>query len=107
MEIEEVPPPGTGNGEVVLSRYLHTIRDTRRRSFVHLDGAIRVYDANAYGARHQKAMPDVGRMGRRIKMFRVDGDIPNDEWANLVSYYFRQNGMVAEYIDPDYRESRN
>ncbi len=48
-------------------------------------------------------MPDVGRAGRRIKMFRIDGAIGDDEWSSLVCYYFRQNSMVAEYMNPEYR----
>lgn len=81
----------------MVNRYLHSIRDTRRRSFVHLDGAAKAFPRELY--RPTVEQPDLsrGEPGYR-KLFRVDGDMPDDEWARLVAHVFRQNELVIEYF---------
>jgi hypothetical protein len=81
----------------VVNRYLHSIRDTRRRSFIHLDGAAKAFPRDRYGPTvEQPDLPQGQPLYR--KLFRIDGDIPDAEWARLVAHYFRENELVIEYF---------
>jgi hypothetical protein len=38
----------------------------------------------------------------KIKVFRIDGIISDDEWSRLIGLFFQENSMVAEYLNPNY-----
>lgn len=48
VEIEEFMPPPKPGAEWVFARYLHAIRDTERKAFVHCDGAVKAFAAAQY-----------------------------------------------------------
>jgi hypothetical protein len=81
----------------VINRYLHSIRDTRSRSFVHLDGAAKAFPRELYGPTVDNPELPQGEPLYR-KLFRIDGSIPDDEWARLVAHFFRENELVIEYF---------
>ncbi len=44
---------------------------------------------------------DAPRSLKRIKLFRIDGDIDVDKWIELLSQFFKGNEMIIEYFDPE------
>lgn len=99
--------PDVGD-ELVLTRYVHALRDIEAHAFIHLDGAVKIYRRNQYKQRHETRMPYELKAWKKIKVFRVDADvekgqtISDDEWSKLIGYFFRGNTMVAEYLNPNY-----
>ena len=87
-----------------LNRYLHSARDTRRRCFDHLDGAVRVYDEReGYERRLAAKFDDAGKAQRYRKLFRVDGPMSDKLWSDLTMLFFRENEMVAEYVSEGFQ----
>jgi hypothetical protein len=103
FEVEEVEFPSTRKyrpDPFRLNRYVHSQRDTRARKLIHADGAVKVYRDEDYEARFATRLPSAPRSLRRLKLWRVDGDIDVDLWSALVATFYRDNEMVLEYINP-------
>jgi hypothetical protein len=88
--------------ELVLARYVHSIRDIQAHAFIHLDGAVKIYQRNQYAERFSTTMPDSPRALEKIKVFRIDGIIGDNEWSWLIGLYYQENPMVAEYLNPNF-----
>lgn len=77
FEIEEVYSldhlPDTSE-ELILARYVHSIRDIQAHAFIHLDGAVKIYNRNQYAQRTTTRMPNELKAWQKIKVFRVDAD---------------------------------
>ena len=43
---------------------------------------------------------------RKVKRFRIDGDIDVGRWLELVGFFYQGNEMVLEYFDPEEYERR-
>lgn len=97
IEVEEFVPVSTG-ASPLLVRYLHAIRDTSMRMFIHCDGAVKVFDPGSY-PRSQAQFRDRGKGLHYRKVFRVDGAIPADAWSHLLTGWFRGNHLVLEYVE--------
>jgi hypothetical protein len=101
IEMEELIDPARNvNSVYQLVRYAHAQRDIERRTFIHLDGAVRYYNEEAYTARRAVPWPRSEAeqpVGRR-KTFRIDGDMDTKVWADLVAYWFRGNELVLEAL---------
>lgn len=97
IEIEELVPVASDEEDLVLTRYLHAIRDTSRKVFVHCDGAVKGYQPDSY-PRTVKDFASRGKSDRYRKVFRLDGDIETDDWARVASLWFRGNRLVLEYL---------
>jgi hypothetical protein len=82
VEIEEFMPPPAPGSEWVFARYLHAIRDTSKRAFVHCDGAVKAFFADAY-PRAQQDFKHRGKGDRYRKLFRIDGEFPVSVWSEL------------------------
>lgn len=108
LQIEEVVPESPSvqlSDDHVLTRYVHSIRNVTAHTvtahtFVHLDGAVKVYARNAWKQRFVQQLPDTIKGQTKMKVFRIDGRIPDDEWSKLISLYFQSNYMVPEYLNP-------
>ena len=101
FEIDEIAPLGSWaatEGPYVLNRYLHAQRDTRERRFIHVDGAVRAYDASDYEATQENPQAHRGHPVRYRKLFRVDGSIEDADWGRIVAHFFRSNELVIEYF---------
>ncbi|WP_062385211.1 hypothetical protein [Demequina iriomotensis] len=98
VQIEEFMPPPNDASDWVFARYLHAIRDTSRKEFVHCDGAVKAYRANTY-PRTQHDFRHRGKGDRYRKVFRVDGDFPVGVWAELACAWFRGNRLIEEYFE--------
>jgi hypothetical protein len=103
LQIEEVvaeSPSAQLSDDHVLTRYMHSIRNVATHAFIHLDGAVKVYARNTWKQRFAQQLPDAAKVKTKVKMFRIDGNIPDHEWSKLVSLYFQSNYMVPEYLNP-------
>lgn len=98
LEVEEFMPVSPGTSKFVLARYLHAIRDTSKRTFIHCDGAVKVYDRESY-PHSQATFRDRGKGLHYRKLFRIDGALPTDAWSHVLTAWFRGNRLVLEYLD--------
>lgn len=100
VQIEElVSPDADGGGSWVLARYLHAIRDTEARTFVHCDGAVKAYERSTY----PRALADFAGRGKGRhyrKVFRLDGSFPVETWSAVAAQWFRGNRLILEYLSP-------
>jgi hypothetical protein len=97
-EIEEVRSPERVFDGYILNRYIHAERDMSRHTFRHFDGAVKAYAAESYGARHAIRKPTKDCL-KKIKLFRVDGQVDADDWIELAGTFFRGNEMIVEHFD--------
>ena len=98
VEIEEYMPPPKPGDEWVFARYLHAIRDTTKRAFVHCDGAVKAFTASKY-PKTQNDFHLRGKGDHYRKLFRVDGAFPASVWSALACSWFRGNSLIVEYLD--------
>jgi len=97
VEIEELVAVAQDEDGLVLARYLHAIRDTQRRVFIHCDGAVKAYERASY-PRFVKDFRERERPAHYRKVFRLDGEIRTEQWSNVVAQWFRGNLLVKEYL---------
>ena len=84
-----------------FNRYVHSERDVSAKQFRHLDGAVKVFLKSTYDRRRENHLPDTKFADKKLKLWRIDGDIPLDEWLNLIVLFFKSNEMIIEYFNPD------
>lgn len=97
VEIEEFMPPPKPGAEWVLARYLHAIRDTEKKAFIHCDGAVKAFAADRYPT-SQQDFRTRGKGDRYRKLFRVDGAFPATAWSEIACSWFRGNKLILEYF---------
>ncbi len=85
--------------DVVLNRYIHSQRDISSGTFIHLDGAVKIYERDSYQHRYDNKMTDANKSEYKPKLFRIDDPISDEEWAQLITFFFRGNEMVLEYLN--------
>lgn len=100
LEIEELSSKERVYDSYYLNRYAHTERDTHRAIIGHFDGAVKVYLKSEYASRMDAHIPQEPRSYKKVKMFRIDGDIDIDIWIQLLANFYKSNEMVIEYFDP-------
>jgi hypothetical protein len=98
VEIEEFMPPPKPGADWVLARYLHAIRDTETKAFVHCDGAVKAFAAADYPQTQQRFRTR-GKGTYYRKLFRVDGQFPTAAWSDLTCSWFRGNQLILEYFE--------
>lgn len=81
------------------SRYLHAIFAPKRNCFVHLDGAIRYFSPDEIDKRLGIHVRNSGKLGKRVKIFQLDGDISPAVWSTMVSSFFVWNYDVMNYVN--------
>jgi hypothetical protein len=102
LYVREVRPPVDRHGDALLAvdnRELHSERETARKAFTHVDGKIARYDASTYAPSFERPNAPPGHPARRRKLWRVDGPLADDEWAELVGLFFRGNELIAEHFE--------
>lgn len=82
----------------ILTRYLHVERDTNSGIFKHLDGAIKIYNTEDFEKRLDNTMPN-SRKTNKIKIFRLDGEIPFKDFMQITATFFKKNYQVLEYFN--------
>lgn len=101
LQIEEVSNIDTKYGDYNLNKYVHAERDTVKQTLRHFDGAVKVYHSHQYRKRFDRNLSHEAKGDKKIKLFRIDGDIDIDIWIDLIAYFFRGNEMIIEYFDPE------
>lgn len=80
------------------SRYLHGIYVSTEHSFAHCDGAVRLYSLQEHNERRSTHVRKVGKIGKRIKVFQINVEIPANEWTSLAGAFFVWNSDVERYF---------
>lgn len=86
------------------SRYFHAIYSPVQKRIVHLDGAIRVYDPEEWDNRQASHVRSSGKIGKRIKIFRIDTEVSRDCMGKVCCSFFVWNNDVARYFGADLPE---
>lgn len=87
-------------------RYIHSIYDTQKKTFIHFDGAVRGYTSDLFFERMDKNMTEFGRKSEYKKLFRIDGALQLKDWKNLITKYMQGNPLIYEYFDMDKPKSQ-
>ena len=80
------------------SRYFHSIYRLGECRFIHCDGAIRIYTTQEIEERHNVHVRNIGKIGKRVKIFQTDFDIPRIDWVSLVSAFYVWNMDAENYF---------
>lgn len=94
--LEEVPK--LAHVEAAGSRYLHAIFSRNDASVVHLDGAIRLYSTVEWQERTRSHVRNAGKVGKRIKVFRLDGSMDPGLVSCLGGTFFVWNHDVSHFF---------
>jgi hypothetical protein len=101
LYVREVKPPiGPFGRELsaVINRALHAERDTRARRFSHVDGKVCRYPVTSYTPSAQNPRAELGLPERARKLWRVDGELSDAEFAELTGLFFRGNELLEEHF---------
>lgn len=93
---EELPKKGAT--EKRGSRYFHAIYEPAGKRISHLDGSIRVYGPEQWDSRSANHLRNSGKVGNRIKLFRVSGVVDLDCLAEICIGFFVWSFDVARYF---------
>ncbi|QKX05405.1 hypothetical protein HN014_10920 [Aquimarina sp. TRL1] len=80
-------------------RYVHSIYDTSKKTFIHFDGAIRGYNTELYLDRIEQKLTEFGRKSDYKKLFRIDGSLKLKDWKSLITKYMQGNPLIYEYFE--------
>jgi hypothetical protein len=94
FECEEVPKARA----MRAARYFHAIYDPETQTIVHSDAALRFYSESELAARGGEHLRKLSKVGVRVKLFRVDGEIDPEIWSGLVAGAFSGNNDVQRYF---------
>jgi len=94
--LEEMPK--RNDLSIAGSRYFHVIFSKTTECVVHLDGAIRIYAEDEWDQRRDVHVHRTGKVGKRIKVFRIDGPIRLDIVSSLGGTYFVWNYDVSHFF---------
>jgi hypothetical protein len=106
FEVEGISDKSLFHDPYYLNKYAHSERDVRLKRLRHFDGAVKVYLKDSYENRLSTYMPKELRSFKKVKLFRIDGEIGIDEWIELLTLFFKGNEMIIEYFDPELFESK-
>ena len=80
-------------------RFIHCRRDIKKGRFIHLDGSINIYTDEEFAKRSNTRLGRDAKLGAHVKLFQIDGDIPYEDFNNIVQFFFRGNGLIQEYFE--------
>jgi len=106
FEVEEISSGDYSFDSYFLNRYAHGERDIQQQILRHFDGAVKVYLQSDYSARLASQMPSEKKSHKKIKLFRIDGNIDIEEWTELLALFFKGNEMLIEYFNPEQFEEK-
>ena len=68
--------------------------------FIHADGSIKIYDKKSFKKRCNYSIDnnEINGIGKEIKIFRIDGNIPKDKFSSLIMSYFYWNYDLRDYF---------
>lgn len=98
LEIEELRAYASPISQLYHCRYIHSIYDSNRQTFIHFDGAMRSYDKDAMDKRAASTFVQFGKKAVYEKLFRIDGKLPLEKWKTLINQYYQDNPLIYEYF---------
>jgi hypothetical protein len=100
LEAEELRdiPSTFEEGDQYTFRYVHAIVQEASGQLLHFDGAVRSYTKEQMVKRLELNISDSDRKTKYTKLWRLDNPLPISDWKSLLSNYFRDNHLVAEYL---------
>jgi hypothetical protein len=101
FEVEEISDQDYCFDNYNFNRYIHSERDIGNKITRHIDGAVKVYLKDTYADRKNSYIPKEMKCYKKIKLWRIDGDIDFDSWINLISFFYKGNEMIIEYFNPE------
>lgn len=84
--------------EYMGSRYLHAIYSIEKQGFIHIDGALRFYSKNEHEERKIMHVRNIGKIGKRIKIFQADNNITKQFFCDLATTFFVWNEDINSYF---------
>ena len=63
-----------------------------------MDGAIRIYSFEEIEVRNTCHVKDIGKIGKRIKIFQIDNELELEDWSNIASSFYVWNEDVQKYF---------
>jgi len=84
--------------DIAGSRYFHVIFSHKTERVLHLDGAIRIYSETEWDQRRDVHVHRTGKVGTRVKVFRIDEPIQPDAVSSLGGTYFVWNYDVSHFF---------
>ncbi|WP_042703469.1 hypothetical protein [Methanobrevibacter arboriphilus] len=92
--------PNIEFSEIKGARYLHAIYNKDLETVTHCDGSLRIYTKNElmqrknYHVRHSNSR----KMGKRVKIFQVNGYIPTKDFTSFVNSFYLWNDDINNYF---------
>ncbi len=82
------------------SRYFHAIFEKDSGRFIHCDGSIKIYNKNSFKKRCKYTINnnEINDIGKEVKIFRVDKNIPKEMFISLINSYFYWNHDLIDYF---------
>ncbi len=96
LRCEECPKPSAARYRP--SRFLHAIIDRDAGAVVHTDGALRIFDDEEAAARTCTHVRSAGKVGVRVKLFQLDGQLDTERWTELLQAFFIWNDDIQEFV---------
>lgn len=97
--LEEVPK--REDVECTPSRYLHAIFSRPEERVIHIDGACRFFTQSEWDERVNVHVHRAGKVGIRVKVFRIDVPIEPGPVSNLGGSFFVWNYDIAKFFGAD------
>ena len=92
------------------ARYVHSTYLINKNYFNHFDGAIHLYNEEEYLMRfddnfnfNQNSLNQI--KAKSVKLFKINGIIPEDTWAMLTSKFYAGNPLFNEYFEGEYSKN--
>lgn len=79
-------------------RYFHSIYLPSEAAVCHIDAAVRIYTNSEIAKRHSHHVRNVGKIGLRAKVFRVDGLLSRTVLSSLCQSFLVWNQDVCRYF---------
>jgi len=101
FEAEEISDLDYSFEHYIFNKYVHSERNIKEHKTFHLDGSVKVYFQNDYENRFDSNLPKEFKCHKKIKLWRLDGEIDIKDWIDLISVFYKGNEMIIEYFNPE------
>ena len=82
-------------------RYLHAVYQPNTERILHLDGALRFLSDDEFALRQSCHLRHAGKIGNRIKLFRIDAPVKREHLVEIAPQFFVWNYDIARYFGAD------
>lgn len=78
-----------------INRSIHAYHNINLNFYSHVDGKVLLFEEEGY----DPLKLEINRRPKR-KLFRIDGQIPNEFFISLSSRFFFENNLISEFFNP-------